>query len=263
MALSRSSVDGVRVTLSKLKTGWYSQRVGCDVGVVRWGAVGTPVLLFPTAGGDAEEIERFHVVDALGDLLEAGRVKIYSCDSVAGRAMLTEEGSPQHRMWMQNQFEQFVYHELVPAIRDDCNPEDIGIITAGSSIGAFNALAVLARYPDAFTHAVCVSGTYDLDRFLRAQATDDWYFSSPLHFIPGLSGELLDRLRTRFVLLASGEGEAEDIDESWRMADVLGEKGIPNRVDSWGSDWHHDWVTWRRMFPQYLDELTAKPSKFD
>ena len=256
MALSRSSVDGVRVTLSKLKTGWYSQRVGCDMGVVRWGAVGIPVLLFPTAGGDAEEIERFHVVDALGDLIEAGRVKIYSCDSVAGRAMLTEAGSPQHRMWMQNQFEQFVYHELVPAIRDDCNSEDIGIITAGSSIGAFNALAVLARYPDAFTHAVCLSGTYDLDRFLRAEATDDWYFSSPLHFVPGLAGELLEQLRTRFVLLASGEGEAEDIGESWRMADVLGGKGIPNRVDSWGGEWHHDWVTWRKMFPQYLDELT-------
>jgi esterase/lipase superfamily enzyme len=246
--------------LSKLKTGWYSQRVGCDVGVARWGDVGAPVLLFPTAGGDAEEIERFHVIDALGPLLEAGRVKIYSCDSVAGRAMLTEEGSPQHRMWMQNQFEQFVYHELVPLIRNDCRSEDIGILTAGSSIGAFNALAVLARFPDAFTRALCLSGTYDLDRFLRASAvgaTGDWYFSSPLHFIPGLSGDPLERLRSRFVLLASGEGEAEDIGESWRMADVLGAKGIPNRVDSWGRDWRHDWVTWRKMFPQYLTELTA------
>ena len=197
----------------------------------------------------------FHVIDALGGLLEAGRVKIYSCDSVAGRAMLTEEGSPQHRMWKQNQFEQFIYHELVPAIRNDCKSDDIGIITAGSSIGAFNALAVLARYPDAFTHAVCLSGTYDLDRFLRGQPTDDWYFSSPLHFLPGLTGEPLDQLRCRFVLLASGEGDAEDIGESWRMADLLGSKGVPNRVDSWGPEWRHDWVTWRKMLPQYLDEL--------
>ena len=68
-------------------------------------------------------------------------------------------------------------------------------------------------------------------------------------------GELLERFRTRYVLLASGEGEAEDIGESWRMADVLGGKGIPNRVDSWGGEWRHDWVTWRRMFPQYLAEL--------
>ena len=57
------------------------------------------------------------------------------------------------------------------------------------------------------------------------------------------------------MLLASGEGEAEDIEESWRMAELLGGKGIPNRVDSWGAEWHHDWVTWRKMFPKYLDEL--------
>jgi esterase/lipase superfamily enzyme len=241
--------------VTKLRSGWYSQRVRADVAVVRWGEMGTPVLLFPTAGGDAEEIERFHVIDALGPLLEAGRVKIFSCDSVAGPSLLTEEGTPQHRMWVQNQFEQFVYHELVPAIREDCRSPDIGIITAGSSIGAFNALAVLARYPDAFTHAVCLSGTHNLDRFLRAEATEDWLFSSPLHFLPDLEGELLETLRSRFVLLASGEGEAEDIEESWRMAELLGGKGIPNRVDSWGAEWHHDWVTWRKMFPKYLDEL--------
>lgn len=244
--------------MSKLKTGWYSQRVGTDVGVVRWGAVGLPALIFPTAGGDAEELERFHVVDALGPLLEAGRLKVYSCDSVSGRAMLKEEGTSQYRMWLQNQFEQFVYHELVPAIRSDCNSENIAIIAGGSSIGAFNALAVLTRYPDVFSHALCLSGTFDLQRFLRAESTEDWYFSSPLHFVPGLSGALLERLQSRFVLFASGEGEHEDLGETWRMADVLGKKGIPNRVDNWGPDWPHEWDTWRKMYPQYLGELTAQ-----
>ena len=40
------------------------------------------------------------------------------------------------------------------------------------------------------------------------------------------------------------------------MASALGAKGIPNRVDNWGPDWEHDWPTWHRMLPQYLDELT-------
>ena len=48
--------------------------------MARWGHFGVPVLVFPTAGGDAEEIERHQLVDACGGLLEAGRVKIYSCD---------------------------------------------------------------------------------------------------------------------------------------------------------------------------------------
>ena len=242
--------------MSKLRTSWYSERLGQELLIVRWGEVGRPVLLFPTAGGDAEEIERFHVIDVLAPLLEAGRIKVYSCDSVAGRTMLQGGQSPEHQMWVLNQFHQFVYRELVPAIRNDCQSESIGVISAGASIGAFNALAVLCRFPDAFTHAVCLSGTYDLDRFFDCRATEDHYFSSPLHFLAGLGGETLSRLQTRFVLLASGEGKAENIGESFRAANVLGEKGVPNRVDSWGPSFPHDWPTWRKMLPQYLDELT-------
>ena len=39
----------------KLKTSWWSPRLEQEVNVCRWGEVGAPVLLFPTAGGDAEE----------------------------------------------------------------------------------------------------------------------------------------------------------------------------------------------------------------
>ena len=39
------------------------------------------------------------------------------------------------------------------------------------------------------------------------------------------------------------------------MAHVLGGKGIPNRVDAWGAEWHHDWPTWREMLPKYLGEM--------
>jgi len=224
--------------------------------VVRWGTVGTPLLVFPTAGGDAEEIERFQIVAALGPYLEEGRIKIYSCDSTAGRAMLAGEGSPEHRMRLMNRFQEFVRYELVPAIHADCRSEEIGVVAAGASIGAFQALAAVCRYPDTFTAALCMSGTYDLRRFMNTEPTGDFRHASPLHWLPDLDeGEHLKRLRSRFVLLASGEGHAEDIGESWRVADVLGRKGIPNRVDSWGHEWDHDWPTWRRMLRTYLPEL--------
>jgi esterase/lipase superfamily enzyme len=73
--------------------------------------------------------------------------------------------------------------------------------------------------------------------------------------MPGLEGPQLEQLRQRRVILSSGEGAWENIGESWAMADVLGSKGVPNRVDSWGHDWEHDWPTWLRMLPHYLDEL--------
>lgn len=244
----------------KITETWYSPRLGREVTAARWGETGTPFLIFPTAGGDAEEIERFLVIDALQPYLDAGRIKVYSCDSIAGRVMLAGEGSPQHQMSMLDKFQQFVGEEMVPLIRTDCQTEDIGIITAGASIGAFNSLAVLCRYPEAFTHALCMSGTYDLSRFLKAPPTTDFYRASPVHFIPEMSEEELVTLRTRFALLASGEGKAEDIGESWRVAHVLGSRGIPNRVDSWGPDWIHDWPTWRNMLHKYVAQLVPEES---
>lgn len=153
-------------------------------------------------------------------------------------------------------FHDCVRQEIIPAIYADSGGNALPVISAGASIGAFNALAVLCRYPDAFSHAVCMSGTYDLQPLHEGQFSDDLYFASPLHFLPGLDGGQLDLLRRRFVVLASGEGEWEDIGESWRIAQVLGAKDVPNRVDPWGTDYRHDWPTWWRMLPQYLDELT-------
>jgi len=234
---------------------WFSERLQNPIGLARWGHYGTPVLVFPTAGGDAEEIERNDLVGACWPLIEAGRIKLYSCDSVAGYAMVQKVGSPEYRMWLLNQFHDCVINEIVPAIRADMGGHEAPIITAGASIGAFNAVAVLCRYPQTFGAAIGMSGTYRLQRFFDNQFSQDLYFASPHAFLPGLEGEQLDRLRTRFAILASGQGAWEDIGESWAAADALGQQGVPNRVDAWGEEWPHEWPTWRRMLPQYLDEL--------
>jgi esterase/lipase superfamily enzyme len=234
---------------------WWSDRMQQPISLARWGHYGTPVLVFPTAGGDAEEIERNDLVAACGDLVESGRVKLYSCDSVAGRALATYSGSPEYRMWLFNQYHQAVVHEVLPAMYADLGGHRPRIVTAGASIGAFNAVAVLCRYPDLFEAAIGMSGTYRLQRWVGEQISEDLYFSSPLDFLPGLEGSQLESLRQRRVILASGEGAWENLGQSWAMADALGSKGVPNRVDSWGPEFEHDWGTWLRMLPQYLDEV--------
>lgn len=244
--------------MTKESSTWHSPRVGCDIKVVRWGEIGTPVLVFPTAGGDAEECERFHLIRALAPLLERGLIKAYSVDSVAGKAWLTDSRSAASGARAQNRFDACVYHEVAPAIRADCGGDPgLEIITAGASIGAFNAVAALCRHPDVFSHAICMSGTYDLQKFLQGPKTADYRESSPLDFLPVLpeDGEHLAALRRRFVLLAHGQGRWEEPSQSWRMADALGKRGIDNRVDAWGAEWDHDWPTWREMLPKYLNEL--------
>ena len=241
-----------------VKSRWRSERLGCEATLARWGHFGQPVLIFPTAGGDAEEIERFLLIKALEPLISAGRIKVYSCDSVAGRAWFQQEGSPQHRMWLQNQFHQYVKHEVVPAIHKDCQSQEVGIWATGASIGAFHSVAVVCRFPDLFHRALAMSGTFNLMRFIEVDRfTQEYFVASPRDFVPTLEGRHLDVLKQRFILFASGAGRAENMGESWQMADILGKKGIPNRVDPWGPQWHHDWPTWREMLPKYLDEWTA------
>ena len=234
---------------------WHSAHLEREVQLVRWGHFGTPVLLFPTAGGDAEEVERFHLIRMLEPLLEAGRIKVYSTDSVAGKAWISGEHSGEYCSKLQNRFDAFIYQEVTPAIRKDCKSNSIEIIATGASIGAFNAAATVCRHPDAYKLAISMSGTFDLSKYLEGRFNEDFYFSSPLHFLPGLEGEALQLLQSRLILLPTGEGDYEDIGESWRLAKVLGDKGVPNRVDSWGPGYHHNWETWREMLPKYLAEF--------
>jgi esterase/lipase superfamily enzyme len=241
----------------KISSRWYSQRLGRESSLVRWGTFGAPVLLFPTAGGDAEEAERFLMMKALAPLLDGGKIKVYSCDSVAGRAMIDQEGTPQHRQWLLNQFHQYVRHEVVPAIHMDCGGP-LEVIGAGASIGAFHAVAAVCRFPDVFSRCVAMSGTYELRRFFGTDHfIEPFWVSSPMHFVPTLSGLHLEKLRTRHILMPSGEGKAEAIWESFALARVLGAKGVPNRVDSWGKETPHDWMTWRDMLPKYLGEIVG------
>lgn len=236
---------------------WRSEPLGRDVGVAAWGRGGVPVLLFPTAGGDAREVERFGLTGALEPLVGSGRIRLFSCDSVPGRALLAEDPTPARFAELLHRFDVFVYHELVPWIRWQIGEPAGEVVAAGASLGALFALVSVCRHPDAFREAVCLSGKYDLaDSFEASPPPLDFHYTSPLHFLPLLEDAgHLELLRRRFVRLVCGRGRAERPDYAYRVASVLGRRGVPNRVDVWGSDWHHDWQSWRSTLPVYLEEI--------
>lgn len=239
---------------------WHSSPLGREVGVACWGTRGTPVVLFPTAGGDAREVERFGLVDAIAPLIEAGWLRVISCDSVPGRALLAESDlTPERFAELLYRFDVFVYHELLPWIRSQEEDSGEEVVAAGASLGALFALVALCRHPDAFREAICLSGKYDLEDYFEGNEPPlDFHYASPLHFLPYLEdADHLALLRGRFVRLVCGRGRAERPEYAYRVASVLGGKGVPNRVDAWGPDWHHDWASWRATLPLYLGELVA------
>lgn len=240
---------------------WRSRYLAQEVRVARWGSEGAPVLLFPTAGGDAEEVERHRMIAALEPLIAAGRIQVFSCDSVPGRCWVSQEHTVGHCSWVQNRFDDFLHHELAPYVRHLAEGRGLngqGIVTAGASLGAFYALASVCRHPDAFGHAICLSGKFDLEEFLDGDLMSlDFYYSSPLHFLPRLEDEAhLALLRGRFVQLVNGRGAWERPEYARRVAGVLEAKAVPHAVHDWGPRWDHDWPSWRKALPHYLDLLT-------
>lgn len=232
---------------------WTSTRLPVPARVVRWGHFGTPVLLFPTAGGDCEEVERFHLVAALSDLIDKGRIKVFSVDGVAARTWLRGSCAPDQCVRAQNLYDAFIDAEVVPLIRKDCHSDMLEIITAGAAFGAYSAVASVCRLPSVFRVAVGLSGIFDVAKYVPGGFTPELTPVSPLHSLSSLGeGPRSDDLRRRFVVLATGEGEYETPSESKRMSAALGAARVNNNLEIWGRGYPHTWNSWREMLPKYL-----------
>jgi esterase/lipase superfamily enzyme len=219
---------------------WTTPRLPETARLMRWGHFGTPVLIFPTAGGDFDEIERFDLIAALGELINGGRMKAYSVDGLNVRAWLSAR-SPEHECArLQKSYDSFLYEEALARIREDCHDSQIEPILVGASRGASTALATLIQHPDSFRAAIGVSGIYD-----------------PAPVLKGLTGPQLERLRQRLIVLGCGEGGYERPGDSRELVRALAAKSVPSRLNLWGPERDHTWSTWRELVPRLLAEAVA------
>jgi esterase/lipase superfamily enzyme len=199
----------------------------------RWGHYGTPLLLLPSAGGDYEEVERFHLVAAIKGLVESGRVKVFSVDGLATHPRLRGNVPAERSAAIQAACEAFVLEEAQPVIRRDCHSDAIEMLVAGAAFGALSAVSLLCRSPQVFRGAIAMSCLESLSR------------KEPLPAAPG----------GRFVQIASGEGAFEQPARSRELARSLTALGVPNHLDLWGPKYPHAWTTWQEMLPKYVSAL--------
>ena len=226
---------------------WTTPRFKEPARLIRWGHFGTPVLVFPTAGGDCEEIERFHLTSALGELIDQGRIKAYSVDGLAVRAWLSAPSTERASTHLQDAYDSFLYEDVLERVRLDCQNQRIEPILAGASRGAAVAIATLCRHPDSFRAAIGVSGLYDW-------AGDCSRGYQPLACLTAIAAPQLEKLRQRIIVLGTGEGDYERPEDSRHLSQTLVAKGVPCRLNLWGPARTHTWSTWRDLFPRLLAE---------
>jgi len=231
---------------------WWSPRLHKDMEVVVYGHYGFALLMFPTAGSDFLEYERFHLIDTVAPLIESGKFKVYSINSINRESWLNDHMHPRDKAVRHQQYNAYVADEVVPFIASNSRGL-VPIITTGASLGALHGLNALFRRPDLFAGTLAMSGVYDLKTYTKGYYDTDVYFNSPIDYVPNMTDEhLLGQLRTKRIILASGQGAYESPAAALNFSQVMKAKGIPHEVDLWGHDMRHDWPTWRAMLPYFM-----------
>lgn len=232
---------------------WFSPALQKEMPVAVYGHYGFAVLMIPTAAADYLEYERFELIETLRPMIDAGKIKVFSINSINMESWMNKEMEGAHKAIRQNQFNEYIFNEVVPFIKNFTS-EETPIIATGASFGALHSMNIFLKRPDLFKGVIAMSGVYDLTEYTSGYYDEQVYFNSPIHYIPNLTDHIiLEQIRSGKMVIASGSGSHEDPEANKRFSGVLHSKSIPHDLEIWADDIHHDWPTWRKMLPYFID----------
>lgn len=232
---------------------WYSPALNKEMPIAVYGHYGFTLLMIPTAAADYLEYERFQLIEYLRPFIDAGKLKVFSINSINTESWMNKEMEGAHKAIRHNQFNEYVFHEVIPFVKNFTS-QDTPIITTGASFGALHAMNLFLKKPELIQGVISMSGVYDLTEYTQGFYDDQVYFNSPIHYIPNLGDhEILEKIRSGKIIIGTGSGSHEDPEANKRFSNVLHTKSIPHELDVWGSDIHHDWPTWRKMLPYFIE----------
>ena len=233
-------------------TSWDSPALGRDMPIVTYGNYGFALLMVPTAAADYLEYERFKLIDELAPFIDSGKCKVFSVNSINTESWLNKQMEGSHKAIRQNQFNEYIYNEVVPFIKN-ATSWDTPIFITGASFGALHSMNLFLKRPDLINGAIAMSGVYDLTEYTDGYYDEQVYYNSPIHYIPNLTDHyVLEQIRRGKLIIATGQGSYEDPEANRRFSGVLHSKSLPHELDLWGHDVTHDWPTWRKMLPHFL-----------
>ncbi len=238
-------------------SGWHSPILGQDMPIVSYGHWGHPLLLFPTAAADFLENERFGLVGSVQEALDAGRVRVFSINSINNQAWMDRGLPVEEQARRQALYARYVEEEVAAYIRSVCQTHDLRIATAGASFGAFHAANTLFRRPDLFDATIAMSGFYDLaPDYLHGYSGDDAYFNNPAWYLANMEGHHLHLLRNASrIHILTGLGDWEAPPASRELSEILYRNGIPHRLDVLGHEVALDWPWWLKMLPHAIGHM--------
>ena len=226
---------------------WWSPNLGQDMELKIYGHSGRPILVFPAQGGRFYEYEDFGMVAACWGSIDAGKVQLFTVDSIDYQSWVNWGAHPADRGRRHEDYDRYIVQEVMPLIRGHGH-EGAKVLTTGCSLGAYHAANFFFRHPDCFDGCIALSGIFRLNLFIGDYMDETVYFNTPLAYLPGMNDPwFLDQYRQSQIVICVGQGAWEDemrVDAD-ELRRILAGKGVPAWIDFWGHDVDHDWPWWR------------------
>lgn len=244
----------------------YSWQLGRDMEFKIYGHAGKVMLYIPCQNGRFFDFENFKMLDKMRPWIEAGRLQVFSVDTLDSETWSDQWGDCRRRIERHEQWINYLVQEIVPQMmaraRERNQEENPKCMTFGTSLGAMHAANLFFRYPDIFDMGLALSGVYDA-RFAFGDYMDDLvYLNSPVDSLRNMPWDhpYMELYRKSQMIICVGQGawENELLIGTKKLDAVLKEKQIPVWVDFWGYDVSHDWDWWYRQVDYYLPKLLGE-----
>lgn len=227
------------------KISFYSHVLNRNMEVVISGNWGYPILMFPTSMGNVYQNKDFGLLDAIGNEINSGKIKVYNVETIDFQSFYNNELTPYQRIYNYNLYTQFLINELIPWIQRECHVHRIAV--AGCSFGGYHAANFAFKYPDVVAYLFSMSGVFSISSFMHGFYDDNVYFNSPLQFMANESSWRYNHMK---IVLGTSDWDICKKD-ALEMSNVLNAKGIPHWYDEkkWAA---HDWPLWKMMISEYV-----------
>ena len=143
---------------------WYSPALNKEMPLAVYGHYGFALLMVPTAAADYLEYERFELINALKPFIDNGKLKIFSVNSINTESWMNKQMEGAHKAIRQNQFNEYIFNEVVPFIKT-MTSQDTPIITCGASFGAFHSMNLFLKRPDLINGVIAMNKIFKENKY--------------------------------------------------------------------------------------------------
>lgn len=235
----------------------WSEPLKRDMEFKVYGESGLPMLVFPTGCGSFYEFEDFGMVGAIQPWIDAGKMQVFTVDSIDCEAWMAHWMYPGDRALRHELYAQYIMDEVLPFLQRH-NGSGLRPLTMGCSMGAYHAANFFFKHPAIFGGVIALSGMYGPEQLIGAYRDENVYYNFPLIYLPNLADAwYLDRYREGNIMVCVGQGawESDYLRETQSLEQTLIKLEVPAWFDYWGVDVEHDWPWWQKQLPHFLAHL--------